>query len=117
MIGKVYGPDMSRERLAALARVVFDCLHVDKVAVGTFLDAARELAELVASVAARLRLQPQGYTLGLAGGVLLQQRSYLDQVLAALVIRLGPSGPLPREWKVVAEPVQGAVALAQKLIA
>ena len=104
LVGKVYGPEMTREQLAVVAEFVF-AAALDPVADGIIAAAARDLRELVATVARRLSL-PTGYTLALAGGVLVHQREFAAQVAA----------PCSANWMLVAEPVQGAVALARQLV-
>lgn len=105
LIGNVYGPEMSRERLAGLASVVFERHGTDAVAEQIVAAAASELVEMVATVARRLGL-PAGFTLALAGGVLLHQQPFAEQV----------AREYSDHWKIVEEPVQGAVALARKMV-
>jgi N-acetylglucosamine kinase-like BadF-type ATPase len=118
LVSKIYAPEMTRERLAGLASIVFDVRSTDKVAEQIVTAAAADLAELVANVAKQLRLPPRGYTLALAGGVLQGQLNYVDTFTAALPIELCRlNGPTPSHWITVSEPVQGAVALARILAA
>jgi N-acetylmuramic acid 6-phosphate etherase len=102
LVGQVYGPEMTREKLAALAGVVFAAQ--DPVAAGIVAAAAQDLRELVTTVAERLNL-PAGYSLALTGGVFMHQREYAAQVAA----------PCSANWTLVTEPVRGAVALARQL--
>jgi len=118
LVSRVYGPEMNRERLAGLASVVFEYRSTDGTAQQIIAEAARGLAELVATVAKQLHLNlpPKDFTLALAGGTLLHQLNYRERFLAAL-----PSGGA-NSWAtsrviVVEEPVQGAVALARSLCA
>jgi N-acetylglucosamine kinase-like BadF-type ATPase len=113
LIAKVYSPDMTRERLAALATVVFCHRITDEVAGSIVEGAAGALAELVATTAARLRLPPRGYSLAMAGGALLHEVEYLADVLDAVLRKLRRQGTQPARWEIVKEPVCGAVALAR----
>ncbi|MBW8885449.1 MAG: N-acetylglucosamine kinase, partial [Planctomycetia bacterium] len=110
LVAKVYGPEMNRERLAELASVVFDLRTTDAVAQRIIQSAANELAEMVTAVAAELRLPPQRYTLAMAGGVLLYQLNYIDEVVSQLN---HSSKASPEKWTLVHLPVAGAVALAR----
>ena len=113
LVGKVYAPEMTRERLAALASVVFDLATTDEVAMRIVRGAVDDLASLVAAVAERLQLPAHRYTLALAGGALLNQLNYLDRVVYAALGRLHDAPP--ERWIVVTEPVRGAVTLARIL--
>jgi N-acetylglucosamine kinase-like BadF-type ATPase len=112
LIAKVHAPEMTRERLAELAAVVFDFQSTDPVANRIVADAADNLAELVAVVARRLRLPTQGYTLAMSGGLLLNALNYVGEVTG----RLLPIAPLPERWVVVPHPVDGAVQLAREFV-
>jgi N-acetylglucosamine kinase-like BadF-type ATPase len=113
LVAKVYGPEMTREGLAELASVVFDLRTTDSVAANIVQAAASNLAEMVAAVATQLKLPPNGYTLAMAGGVLLKQLSYVEQIVSRL--QSLPQAK-PSHWKLVDEPVRGAVALARALV-
>jgi hypothetical protein len=57
---------------------------------------------------------PSGsYALAMAGGVLLHQLNYLDEVMLALLNQRHNSESRPGRWMIVEEPVRGAVALAR----
>jgi N-acetylglucosamine kinase-like BadF-type ATPase len=115
LIAKVYSPEMTRERLASLSEIVFDLASADEAAGKIVKKAAVDVAELVAAVAQMLNLDTSGYTLAMAGGVLLHQSDYKDHVLAAIHTQSHA-----RQIKgavrlvMVAEPVSGAVALARR---
>src|SRR5205823_11257949 len=96
LVAKVYGPEMTRERLAELASVVFELRTTDATAKTIVQTATGDLVEMVATVAAELRLPPQGYTLAMAGGILLYQLNYVDQVIARLQNR--HAGLKPGRW-------------------
>jgi N-acetylglucosamine kinase-like BadF-type ATPase len=115
LVAKVYAAEMSRERLAGLASVVFDCSGTDTAAEQIVGAAASELAEMIATVAARLRLPP-GITIALAGGVLLNQSDYVARILNAIASRYTVLGSRREQWVLVEEPVRGAVALARSLL-
>jgi N-acetylglucosamine kinase-like BadF-type ATPase len=111
LIAEVYATEMTREQLAALATIVFERRTTDDVAKRIVSDSARDLSELVAVVAEHLRLPRCGYTLAVAGGVLLNELNYLEAVFDGL--RGKPAEP--GHWVKVNDPVAGAVALAREL--
>jgi len=115
LIARVYAPEMTRERLASLASVVFEYRSTDEAAEAIISSASRELGRMVITVAQRLGLTPGDYTLALSGGVLLNQLNYIYQLAAEgwhELQRLRPG-----RWEMVEEPVRGAVALARQLAA
>jgi N-acetylglucosamine kinase-like BadF-type ATPase len=112
LVAKIYGTQMTRERLAELASVVFDLHTTDASAERIIQIAASELAQMIATVAAELRLPSRSFTLAMAGGVLLHQLNYVEQVVSRLQNLLGAK---PGQWKLVDEPVRGAVVLARGL--
>ncbi|MEX2176849.1 MAG: BadF/BadG/BcrA/BcrD ATPase family protein [Pirellulaceae bacterium] len=111
LIARVYAPEMTRERLAALAPIVFEAAATDAVAQRIVKQAAGELTDLVSSVVWRLDLEPHGYTLAVAGGTILHGLNYLQGVVANLT----DGEDLPSQVVLVEEPVRGAVALARAL--
>ena len=112
LIEKVYAAQMTRERIADLAEVVFAAAEVDDISRTIIQQASAELAELVTSLAAGLGLQARDYPLALAGGVLLNQQAFRHSFLEQLSLL----GAEPREVALIAEPVRGAVALARKMV-
>jgi N-acetylglucosamine kinase-like BadF-type ATPase len=114
MIVKVYSAEMSRDKLAALSEVVFDLATTDEVAGKIIDDAVEDLADLVGTLARQLRLSAGGYTLAMAGGVLVHQLNYMDRVLPAVHSQLRQQQMRwPEHYVIVEEPVSGAVALAR----
>ena len=113
LIAKVYSVEMTREQLAGLADVVFDCRSTDEEAERIIAIAANELAALAATVAGRLRLPPREYLLVLCGGVFRHQPSYANEVALALRNQQVWHG----SFVFADEPVHGAVALAARLAA
>jgi N-acetylglucosamine kinase-like BadF-type ATPase len=112
LVERIYGPAMTRERLAGLAAVVFVSATSDPVARGIIETAASDLAEMVDTLRRRLGFQPKGYSLALAGSVILNQpllRSLLEE-------RLADRGCTPQIIHSVDEPVAGAIALARRLL-
>ena len=77
-------------------------------------DAAGDLAEMVGTLAARLGFSSKSYPLAMAGGVLMHQLNFLEEVINALHDQQR-SKPVPDSWFVVEEPVRGAVALARTM--
>jgi N-acetylglucosamine kinase-like BadF-type ATPase len=111
LVERVYSPDMTRERIAALADVPFDLATTDAVA-GQIVDqAVNDLVDMVASVAEQLSLAPQQFTLTQAGGAMLNLLNFSERVFYAILAR----GVRPGHWLVVHEPVEGAVAIARGL--
>lgn len=117
LVGRVYAADMKREGLAGLASLVFECRSSDPVATQIVADAAGSLAELVVTVVRQLHLPPSDVTLALAGGTLVHQPQYREQLLSALKHAFEMQGARPIRWTIVEQPVQGAVALARSLCA
>jgi N-acetylglucosamine kinase-like BadF-type ATPase len=115
LIGKVYSSEVTRERLAELASVVFEFRSTDDEAGRIIAAAARELAEMVTTVAAKLGLAAGEYTLAITGGVLLHQLNYLELVSTALLFPWPKPGFWPGRKVTVEDPVRGAVALARLL--
>ena len=109
LIERVYGPDMTRERLAALAIVVFDAAANDSIAQQIVDTAATELADMAAALVEPLSLPVGEYPLALAGSVLSQQTSLRQRVLDRLHQTAAAPGPV----SIVTEPVRGAVTLAR----
>jgi N-acetylglucosamine kinase-like BadF-type ATPase len=110
LIAKVYATEMTRQRIASLAPLVFAEESADPLARSIVEGGASDLAELVATLAARLHLEPGGYCLAMAGGLFVHQPTYRELVVKTL----GERRIEPRETCVVAEPVRGAVRLAVK---
>lgn len=107
IIERIYSPEMTRERLASLARVVFAAADSDAEARQIISDATRELAHMVTVLAARLQL-PANHALALAGGLLTNQRLPRE----GLLVELRRTGEHP-STALIPDPVRGAVALAR----
>ncbi|HZL91016.1 MAG TPA: BadF/BadG/BcrA/BcrD ATPase family protein [Pirellulaceae bacterium] len=110
LVGKVYVPEMSVDRIAALAATVFRSAPSDAVSQRIIAGAAKELAKMTAALVGRLQLAPRGFPLALAGSVLLNQPDFQRLVRSEIAMR----GLKPSEVA-VAEPVIGAVKLARQL--
>jgi N-acetylmuramic acid 6-phosphate etherase len=103
---------VDRPRLAQLAEVVFAAADTgDAVARELVASAARELAELIATVARQLGIDNTEFALALAGGVLLNWPRLADQVRTLLAAE----GLRVSHVKAVADPVLGAVVMARRL--
>jgi N-acetylglucosamine kinase-like BadF-type ATPase len=113
LVERVYAPEMTRERLAALAKAVFDAARKDAVALAIVNAAGEELALHIAVLCRGLGFGGGSYPLAFAGGVILEQSSLREKVLASLA----RDACAPREVVQVTEPVRGAVALARQLVA
>jgi N-acetylglucosamine kinase-like BadF-type ATPase len=109
LIDRVYAAEMSREKLASLAKVVFTARE-DATAGEILGSAARDLAEMVSVLAQRLGFADGHYSLALTGGVILSQEAYREGVFK----QLGLVKAAPAATALVPEPVCGAVALARK---
>ena len=109
LIERVYSPQMTRERIASLAHLVFDNAERDETARQIIADAALELAAMVAAVRRELQLPANDYSLALAGGIITNEPCLQDLLIKGL-----HDGP-PNRVVSVAEPVRGAVAIARQL--
>ena len=109
MIEMVYSPNMTRDRIAGSAQLVF-LQRDDLVAAAIVTQAADDLATMVAALALQLNLPKSGYPLAMAGSLLLNQASFrraIEDRLTAIA---------PCAITLVTEPVLGAVALARRLV-
>lgn len=109
LIERIYGPDMTRERIASLAIVVFDAAARDTIAQQIVDSAAADLADMAAALVQPLNLPAGEYPLALAGSVLGQQATLRQRVLD----RLHQTAAAPGTVSIVTEPVRGAVTLAR----
>lgn len=112
LVERIYGPEMTRERVAGLAAAVFASAANDSAARAIIETAASELAEMVGTLCRRLQLPAKGYALALAGSVILNQpllRTLLEQ-------RLAERDCTPQIIHAVEEPVAGAIALARRML-
>jgi N-acetylglucosamine kinase-like BadF-type ATPase len=105
----IYASEMTRERLASLAPIVFDATHNDAVAQSIIAGAADELAQMVGVLCRRLALSNRDFSLALAGSVILHQST----LRTLLFQRLDRHGFMPVSTSLVDEPVRGALALAR----
>ncbi len=109
LIDRIYSAEMTHERLASMAVVVFDTAPHDATAEFIIESAARQLYFLVDALARRLNLATGDYPLAVSGSVLLNQPS----LRALLDSMLREAESTPREILVVEQPVRGAVTLAR----
>ena len=108
LIGRVYGPAMTRAAIAALARTIVALAEAgDPWAAGILNHAAAELARLVTTVARRLDLRQPPLALG--GGLFGASPSLRQELAARTPIALGPV-------TYAEDPAQGAVELARRLL-
>lgn len=117
LVAAIHGPDIpsdvtARAKIAALSPVVVQVAEAGDAVAGNLIErAAADLATLVDVVARQLALGANPFPLALTGGLLLgskQLRDELARQLAALELSADP-------MTLVAEPVQGAVRLAERL--
>jgi len=109
LVDRVYSTQMSRERLAGLAHIVFDSAARDATAYKIIADAALELAATVDVLRRQLDLTANNYILALAGSVILNEPLLRELVLQQM------ENCSPRLVESVIEPVRGAIALARPL--
>lgn len=118
LVAAIHGTDThsdvtARAKIAALSPVVVQAAEEGDAVAGNLIErAAADLASLVDAVARQLALSANPFPLALAGGLLLgsqRLRSELARQLATLELTADP-------MTLVAEPVQGAVRLAQRLV-
>lgn len=111
LIERIYNPSMTRDRIAALADVVFDAEDSDEIAAQVLQQGVTALADCVTCVARKLGFAASEYTLGAAGGVILSRARYRDAVLE----RLSERGFAPLCLELVPQPVVGALHIARQL--
>lgn len=109
LIEIIYDPGMTRDRIASLAKIVFEHAS-DPVVLELTTRGAGELARMVVALSHKLELKA-GYSLALAGSLLLNQPQFAEELLRELTLR----GANPGHVTYVAEPVRGAVALARRM--
>jgi N-acetylmuramic acid 6-phosphate etherase len=113
LVERVYAPETTRERLASLAKAVFEAARKDAVALAIVHAAGKELALHIVVLCRGLGFGSGSYPLAFAGGVILEQSSLREKVLASLA----RDEFAPSEVVLVTEPARGAVALARQLVA
>jgi N-acetylglucosamine kinase-like BadF-type ATPase len=112
LIPAVHGPDWDRSRLSELAVNVIRAADEGDVVAGAIVARHCEvLAACVAAVLTDLGLPRAGWSLALAGGLLVQAPTYRDRLL----LRLSAIGLRPADVLAVSEPAEGAVRLAVSL--
>ena len=111
LVRAVYEIAGNRREIARLAEIVTQVAAAgDPVAQDVLDNAASELATMVATVAGRLKFLDGQYPLALTGGALIAENGLRDR----LESRMLSLGLAPRSIAPVAEPVTGAVLLAQE---
>ncbi len=111
LIAAVYGHAEPRRRVASLAPLVVQVAEAgDAVAREIIERGAADLASLVAAVAGRLAVM-QPFPLALSGGVLVGNQCMREELARQLAARRMNVGPVA----VVAEPVWGAVRMAERV--
>ncbi len=110
-IDQVYSPHTTRQRLASLAKIVFDVAPADPVAQAIIAAAAADLAEIISTLCRRLQFPGGAYTLALAGSVILNQPALRQ----SLQNQLAQRDESPANTVLVTDPVRGAIAIARQL--
>jgi N-acetylglucosamine kinase-like BadF-type ATPase len=111
LIERIYNPSMTRDKLAALAEIVFEAAASDEVAAQVLRQGAIALADCVTCVGYKLGFARSEYILGVTGGVILSQQRYRDAVLESLSER----GYQPLRIEIVTQPVVGALLIARQM--
>jgi N-acetylglucosamine kinase-like BadF-type ATPase len=111
LIECIYSPQMTRERIASVAKAVFDAAADDAIAQSLVAAAAADLAEMVATLCRRLSLACRSYPLAFAGSVIANQPMLRSQLLE----RLATADLLPRSEVVVTDAVAGCLSLARSV--
>lgn len=107
LISIIYGPDMTRRDIAMLAAGVFSLADCDQAAQEIVDQAGTQLAELVTVLAGRLRFSGSSLTLGITGGLLLNQPEFRMQVIQK-------AGVLPERAVDVPVPAYGSLVMAAR---
>jgi N-acetylmuramic acid 6-phosphate etherase len=110
LVGRIYGPGMTREGIAALAAVVFEAAARDRTAARIIKAASADLVRLVTTLGGRLGIEPGTFALVMAGSVLVQQPAFRASVVAGV----RAAGLVPSRVRLVTDPVAGAVSLARR---
>lgn len=108
LIETLYGADMTRDRLAGCARIIFDLSSEDAAAAEILSRAADDLANMITALSQQLGYETGGYALSLTGSLLLHQPRFREAMIARL-------SHLPARVTLVTDPVSGAVHLARQL--
>jgi len=110
LVRSVYARADDRAQVASLAGVVTEAAEAGDVVARQIVDeGARELAQMVQTVARKLDFDAGSFPLALTGGVLCNNQN----VRARLEFHLQQLGLAPVPVAIVEEPVAGAVRLAQ----
>ena len=113
LIPVIYSSDTNRSIIANLTPLVFQSsAQGDKVATVIFERAAADLADMVATLANRLKLVERPVALGISGGVLLHQENLVEEI-CKLLIKSALEVTVTR----VNDPVAGCLQLASASLA
>ena len=113
LVPAIYQSQLPRAQIAALAQLVFAASDTgDPAAIAILAQAASALSEMVSAVIQRLDLDRQQLRLVLSGGVAVNQPILRKTLRDAL----GHRGVGIESLTVVAHPVVGAVAAAQRML-
>jgi N-acetylglucosamine kinase-like BadF-type ATPase len=113
LVAAIHGDENPRAKIAALSPCVVQAAAAgDAVAERLVAAAAADLAALVAAVVDQLSLPARPFPLALSGGLLLGSTLLRDELALQLAARRLTADPMA----LVAEPVFGAVRLAERLI-
>ena len=108
LIPVVYSAETDRSKIAKIAPIVFQAAESgDAVATAIVNQAAADLQELVVTLAARLNMADEAFTLAVTGGVLLHQADLVAKLLDRLV-----ESKLKVSVAPIENPVAGAIVIA-----
>lgn len=113
LIGYIYDPNTTRDQIARIAGIVFALSAEDPIAHQIVHDSGRWLAELIQTVAAKLRFSERGINpiLGLAGGNFCNQPILFEATLQAMATANMAIAEAVR----IHEPALGGFVLASQL--
>ncbi|TET52032.1 MAG: hypothetical protein E3J58_00875 [Actinomycetota bacterium] len=113
LVGWVYGEVFSKERIGSLARLVCRAAYDgDRISRDILSKEAEEAILSVATVASKLGLAGREFDLVFVGGLFKCEKYFRDLVMKGLESRFDKINFMP----LVANPVEGAVKLAAKVI-
>jgi N-acetylglucosamine kinase-like BadF-type ATPase len=113
IVTAIYAPECNRAKIASFAPEVLAACDADPTAANQLLvTAGCALAKMIAAVARSLGWSRGPLPLAMAGGFLLSAKIVRDAMIERLIVQ----GYQP-EQKPIADPVRGAVILAEKALA
>ena len=113
LVGWIYGEVFTKEKIGSLARLVCRAAYDgDRISRDILSKEAEEAILSVATVASKLGLAAREFDLVFVGGLFKCEKYFRDLVMGGLKSRFNKINLMP----LVANPVEGAVKLAAKVI-